>query len=398
MTQRDHLNCVHEPFGDAFYFGPERLSERYEKNEQERLKSGFSQSTYQTVLDGIEKEAAEGKRLFVKDMTHYLVPPHGNPAVIAPSVLGIKRGIGTNEAGVNGGEGEGGMAATNGTMKEEEEEVGQNGTKTGHTNGESHQDGPSSTITEPGNPTVLPRSILEKFHFTFLIRHPRSSVPSYYRCTIPPLNKITGFDEFMPSEMGYDELRRVFDYLKDEGLIGPNIARLENGTNQHQEMAGNETNGVVSSDHHATNGVVVENGQKNGFVEEKKKEKEKIDICVIDADDLLDNPPVIIEAYCRSVGLPYDKGMLNWSDPEKQEHARATFAKWKGFHEDALDSDGLRGRNEKPAHLQKKPKTDTELDAEWRLKFGDEAAKIIRETVDRNVQDYEYLKGFALKI
>ncbi len=59
MTQRDHLNCVHEPFGDAFYFGPERLSERYDDNEPERLKSGFSQSTYQTVLEEIEGEAEE---------------------------------------------------------------------------------------------------------------------------------------------------------------------------------------------------------------------------------------------------------------------------------------------------------------------------------------------------
>ena len=55
MTRTD-LTCVHEPFGDAFYFGPERLSERYEKDIKAREESGFSESTYKTVFDQIEKE------------------------------------------------------------------------------------------------------------------------------------------------------------------------------------------------------------------------------------------------------------------------------------------------------------------------------------------------------
>ena len=59
MTSRDRLHCIHEPFGDAFYFGPERLSERYADDEQARLESGFSQSTYQDVLDRIDNAATE---------------------------------------------------------------------------------------------------------------------------------------------------------------------------------------------------------------------------------------------------------------------------------------------------------------------------------------------------
>lgn len=59
MTQRDALHCIHEPFGDAFYYGPERLSSRYENDEKARLDSGFAQSTFRTVLDRIEKEGAE---------------------------------------------------------------------------------------------------------------------------------------------------------------------------------------------------------------------------------------------------------------------------------------------------------------------------------------------------
>jgi len=59
MTRRDSLQCVHEPFGDAFYFGPERLSQRYEGDEQARLESGFADSTYQTIVDRIERESTE---------------------------------------------------------------------------------------------------------------------------------------------------------------------------------------------------------------------------------------------------------------------------------------------------------------------------------------------------
>ena len=56
---RDDLICRHEPFGDAFYYGPERLSPRFEQDEQTRLNSGFSESTYKTILDSFEDERVE---------------------------------------------------------------------------------------------------------------------------------------------------------------------------------------------------------------------------------------------------------------------------------------------------------------------------------------------------
>lgn len=62
MTRRDSLQCVHEPFGDAFYYGPERLSHRYEEDEEARLASGFSQTTYKTVFDRIERESTEVRK------------------------------------------------------------------------------------------------------------------------------------------------------------------------------------------------------------------------------------------------------------------------------------------------------------------------------------------------
>lgn len=64
MARQDVLTCVHEPFGDAFYFGPERLGERYENDPEAREASGFSESTFKTVLDRIEKEGKEVRIAF----------------------------------------------------------------------------------------------------------------------------------------------------------------------------------------------------------------------------------------------------------------------------------------------------------------------------------------------
>merc|ERR1712000_754518 len=72
----------------------------------------------------------QGKRIFIKDMAYYFMAPDGAPTSIAPSL---------------------------------------------------------GDHPEPTNPTNVPLDILRKFNFTFLIRHPRRSVPSYWRCTIPPL-------------------------------------------------------------------------------------------------------------------------------------------------------------------------------------------------------------------
>lgn len=59
MTRQKTLQCVHEPFGDAYYFGPERLAERYEEDSEARKQSGYSESTYRTIFDRIAKENSE---------------------------------------------------------------------------------------------------------------------------------------------------------------------------------------------------------------------------------------------------------------------------------------------------------------------------------------------------
>lgn len=59
MTRREDLQCVHEPFGDAFYYGPERMGTRWMNDEKTRDESGFIDSKYKTILDRIDQENSE---------------------------------------------------------------------------------------------------------------------------------------------------------------------------------------------------------------------------------------------------------------------------------------------------------------------------------------------------
>ena len=279
MTRTDLLTCIHEPFGDAFYYGPERLSSRFDADKPARLKSGFSNTTYASVLDSITSQIASSaskyKRVFIKDIIHYLFPPDGKPAVLAPSLASLSKGA-----------------------------------------------------EDEGNPTVVPLSVLRKFHFTFLIRHPRRAIPSYYRCTVPPLDEVTGFYEFMPSEAGYDELRRIFDFLRRKGVVGE-------GESERDGVNGvNETNG-----NHAGSGANGVYGRTHCW-----PVSESVKITVIDADDLLDRPAEVIRAYCEAVGIDYRPEMLAWEDAAHREQAAAAFEKWNGFHNDAIGSTSLRPR------------------------------------------------------
>lgn len=44
------------------------------------------------------------------------------------------------------------------------------------------------------------------------------------------------------------------------------------------------------------------------------------------------------------------------------------------------------------------PKTEEQWDAEWLEKYGPEGAALIRTTVDQTIDDYLYLKQFAMKV
>ncbi len=144
---------------------------------------------------------------------------------------------------------------------------------------------------QPTNPTVIPSELLSGFHYTFLIRNPTRSIPSLYECSTPPKSSTTGWHGFKASDAGYKEMRRLFDYLRRIGQIGPN--------------SGNE-------------------------------------ICIVDAEDLLAYPEEIVKKFCASIGLPFDREMLRWDTEEDQQRAQDAFKNWAPFHDAVLKSTSLK--------------------------------------------------------
>ena len=84
MTQRDSLTCIHEPFGDTFYYGPERMSERFDQDEKRRKESGCTDSTYKTIIDRLDGESAEVRPIsFVHDHLASVSVPIHSPCFIS---------------------------------------------------------------------------------------------------------------------------------------------------------------------------------------------------------------------------------------------------------------------------------------------------------------------------
>ncbi|RFU28970.1 hypothetical protein B7463_g7367, partial [Scytalidium lignicola] len=182
IQNQQNVNCLHEPFGDAYWLGSERQLGRYD---DVRAASGFIDATYKKVMDNIlewqKTSVSQHKRLFMKEMAFFLFPAPGHLLHIASSF-----GLDT---------------------------------------------------PEPKNPTLLPRSELAKLHFTFLIRHPYLAVPSYYRLSLPGQRERSKVKEFNTDDLGYSELRHLFVYLLEERLIGQSPVRkfgeLTNGVHNH---------------------------------------------------------------------------------------------------------------------------------------------------------------------
>lgn len=285
MTRPD-LYCFHEPYGEPFYYGPERLSDRYSVDQI--AQSQYSQVTYNDIATEIANKQ-KSSNVFIKDMAQYIVPPKGE-AQIAKSF--------------------------------------------------------SQESAEEHNPTVIPKLILHGYKFVFLIRPPQLSVPSYYKCCIPPQSEKTGFDSFRPDEAGYRELRLLYDHLVKYDDTNNNFSPL-----------------------------------------------------IVDALDLAKNPEKVLKAVCDYAGIPFDYKMLEWGE---NEEVKERFAKWPGFHDTVLDSKGFDCSKNDAPNQDSSDFSTTDIDYEcwnkkWTEKFGAEGAEIIEKTVKETIDDYIYLHQYKMK-
>ncbi|KAF8503177.1 hypothetical protein JB92DRAFT_3123441 [Gautieria morchelliformis] len=92
--QRKDTEVLHEPFGEPYYYGPERLSKRY--SQAQCAASNAKDVTYSDIHHLImqAQESAAGKLIVVKDMAQYIVRPERisasprvNPTVIPDTDL-----------------------------------------------------------------------------------------------------------------------------------------------------------------------------------------------------------------------------------------------------------------------------------------------------------------------
>lgn len=201
---------------------------------------------------------------------------------------------------------------------------------------------------DPPNPTLLSTSLLNTFQFVFLIRRPSASMPSLYRCFIPPLSEKTGEHTLDPTELGYRETRLLFDYLS--------LPASRSATSADSALP-----------------------------------------ILIDADDLLAHPESILRSVCARLDFPYSSSMLSWSTSEDHAYAESLFRKYAGYHEDALNSTGLRPKTADREVMGREAKTRAEEDQEWTDRYGSQAAAEIRSAVDLCQEDYDYLRGFRIK-
>jgi hypothetical protein len=186
------------------------------------------------------------------------------------------------------------------------------------------------------NPSFFPLSTIQKFDFAFLIRNPRCSIPSYYKCCIEPQSQSTGWYGFRPVEAGYAELRLLYDYLTrlDEDAEKPKEnGSATNGVNG-THTNGAHTNGTYTNGNH-TNGMLSPDIAAAGSASSAGKEPGKR-ICIIDADDFLNDPQGTVSAFCAAVNAPYHEDMLSFDRPGDQQRAEEAFRKFGAFHDTAL--------------------------------------------------------------
>ena len=88
------MTCSHEPFSDAWYFGPERLGERYQNDENKRVGTGFSGLTFRAVLDGLEKDTAQVRLIpSFCPFSPFLHNPHGQALCYAYVKMQVFDGV-----------------------------------------------------------------------------------------------------------------------------------------------------------------------------------------------------------------------------------------------------------------------------------------------------------------
>ncbi|SCZ99579.1 BZ3500_MvSof-1268-A1-R1_Chr3-1g06118 [Microbotryum saponariae] len=180
LQRPDDFEVLHEPMGDAFYFGPERISKRYSPEQCAKEFPHYAEATFKKTWENVIKPN-ETKRTFSK----------GGARRYHPSALERN-------------------ADVLGTLSDMAQYICNQASST------DIKSVPSLGPVDPSNPTLIPKDSLlsPSVIHTFLIRTPSKAVPSYHRLCYP--GSPTGFEYWDPEETGLRELRLLFDYIRKQ--------------------------------------------------------------------------------------------------------------------------------------------------------------------------------------
>lgn len=177
----------------------------------------------------------------------------------------------------------------------------------------------------------ISKLVNNKATHTFIIRDPSKTIPSLYKASFNSKGHDTIYHEnmdFDPSECGFVEMLAVFNHVKDELKQSP---------------------------------------------------------LVIDADDLLLNPSTYMKEYCNRTGLPYREDMLSWEAgvvPKGWEQ-------WDGWHDDAINSNGLKKREK-----HKKEKVEKKIDRYEK----ERKIQAVQDAITQSMNAYEIMSKYKLII
>ena len=134
---------------------------------------------------------------------------------------------------------------------------------------------------------------LARFEHSFLIRNPAKVLASLHHSWIKSGNE----EGFARNEIGFDEQRRLFDLLCIRDSKPP---------------------------------------------------------VVIDSDDLLENPPAMVEKYCNAIGIPFIAEALSW-EPGSRSEVLWYDSDDSIWHETLKNSDGLKAQPRKSIGIHELP-------------------------------------------
>ncbi|KZS96404.1 hypothetical protein SISNIDRAFT_451120 [Sistotremastrum niveocremeum HHB9708] len=189
------------------------------------------------------------------------------------------------------------------------------------------------------NPTVFPVSLLRKFTHAFLIREPERAVPSFLKG------------------------------LKEMGLKGPDGEELDPAVTSgyvmylEQRMLYN-----FFTDPNSEFNTAPRLPEEEGYIDQPQPPP------LIDASDLLKDPPAVLKQFCDAVGLSFDPAILTWRNDKPVKEFDLP---WNSFYKRAETTTKFEVDERKPEDIIK------------------EVAQNERETVAKIIKtwrpDYEYL-------